>query len=65
MSKVPCVRCGTDCTGEDDYEKCYLGDIYLEGISDITETEIDLCERCKQGLDTLVEKYLKNEKEQT
>lgn len=61
-TKVPCFRCGTDCTGEEDHQDCQLGEIAVcfepdEGYIDT----VDLCERCKQGLDTVVERYLKNE----
>lgn len=60
--RFDCIRCGTDCHGDDDYPGFHVGDVAIcfepdEGYL----AYIHLCERCKQGLDTVVERYLKNE----
>jgi len=62
MAERPiCEVCGTDCTGEDDFQQCYLGDIYLPGL--YFDGHVNLCERCKQKLDTLVERFLEGEED--
>lgn len=59
-----CIRCGTDCTGDDDYPGFHVGDVAICFEPDEGYLEyIHLCEACKQGLDTVVERYLKREDE--
>ena len=58
MPKLTCFRCNSDATGEDDFACCELGDIAIYFPDAGYVTMFDLCECCKQGLDSVVEKYL-------